>query len=113
VEDETPRSIGSGTSQTGNALHLKGLPASTDGLLLPGDYFEINGEIKQATAALNSDAASLGYLQFEPALVRSPADNDPINVTDPMGKFLVSNIKVDNRFGQHAVVTYDLEHIYE
>jgi hypothetical protein len=110
---QTTSAASTGTSQTGNALHLKGLPASTSGLLLPGDYFEINGEIKQATAALNSDAAQLGYLQFEPALVRTPADNDPINALDPMGKFLVSNIKVDNRFGQHAVVTYDLEHIYE
>lgn len=110
---QTTSAASTGTSQTGSALYLKGLPASSNGLLLPGDYFEINGEIKQATAALNSDAAGLGYLQFEPALVRSPADNDPVIVTDPMGKFLVSNIQVDNRFGTDAIVTYDLEHIYE
>jgi hypothetical protein len=110
---QTTTTASTGTSQTGNTLPVKGLPASTSGLLLPGDYFEINGEIKQATAALNSDAAGLGYLQFEPALVRSPADNDPVIVIDPMGKFLVSNIKVQNQFGTQAVVTYDLEHIYE
>jgi hypothetical protein len=110
---QTTTTESTGTSQTGTAVHVKGLPASTSGLLLPGDYFEIGGEIKQCTAPLNSDAAGLGYLQFEPALVRSPANDDPVIVTDPMGKFLVSNIKVDNRFGQHAVVTYDLEHIYE
>lgn len=110
---QTTSAASTGISQTGNALYVKGLPASTNGLLLPGDYFEINGEIKQTTAALNSDAAQLGYLQFEPALVRSPSDNDPINITDPMGKFLVSNIQVENQFGAQAVVTYDLEHIYE
>lgn len=109
----TTTTASTGTSQTGSALHLKGLPASTSGLLLPGDFFEINGELKQATAALNSDDAGLGYLQFEPNLVRSPSNDDPVIVIDPMGKFLVSNIKIDNEFGTQAVVTYDLEHVYE
>lgn len=102
-----------GTSQTGGGLYLKGLPASTSGLLLAGDWFEVGGEIKQVSASLNSDAAGLGFLQFEPPLVRSPADNDPVITTSPMGKFLVSNIKIDNQFGTQARVTYDLEHIYE
>lgn len=110
---QTTSAASTGTSQTGNALHIIGLPESTNGLLLPEDFFEINGELKQCTAALNSDAAGLGYLQFEPGLIRSPADNDPIIITDPMGKFLVSNLKVDNEFGTQAIVTYDLEHIYE
>lgn len=110
---QTTTTASTGTSQTGNALHVKGLPASTNGLLLPGDWIEINGELKQCTAALNSDAAGLGYLQFEPALVRSPANDDPVIVTDPMGKFLVSNIKIENEFGTQARVSYDLEHIYE
>jgi len=105
--------VTAGASQTGSALNLKGLPASTSGILLAGDFFEVNGELKQCTAALNSDAAGLGYLQFEPDLVRPPADNDPVILTDPMGKFLVSNIKIDNQFGTQAIVTYDLEHIYD
>lgn len=102
-----------GSSQTGSALHIKGLPASTAGLLVPEDVFELNGELKACTAALNSDATGLGYLQFEPALVRSPADNDPVIVLDPMGKFLMSNFKIENEFGTQARVAYDLEHIYE
>lgn len=109
----TTASISGGTQQTGSGLYLKGLPASTNGILLAGDFFEVNGELKQCTAALNSDAAGLGYLQFEPDLVRSPADNDPVILLDPMGKFLVSNIKIDNQFGTQAIVTYDLEHIYD
>lgn len=113
VQTTATATASTGTSQTGNALYIKGLLASTSGLLLPEDIFEINGELKQCTAALNSDAAGLGYLQFEPALVRSPADNDPVIILDPMGKFLVSNLKIDNEFGTQAVVTYDLEHIYE
>lgn len=110
---QTTTTASTGTSPTGTAMHVKGLPASTNGLLLPGDWIEIGGELKQCTATLNSDAAGLGYLQFEPALVRSPANDDPVIVTDPMGKFLVSNIKIENEFGTQARVSYDLEHIYE
>lgn len=110
---QTTAAATTGTSQTGNGLHLKGLPASTSGLVLPDDWSEINGELKSAIAPLNSDAAGLGYWQFEPSLGRYPADNDPVITTDPMGKFLVSNIKIDNEFGTQAIVTYDLEHVYE
>jgi hypothetical protein len=109
----TTTTASTGTSQTGSALHVKGLPVSTSGLLLPEDVVEINGELKTCTAALNSDAAGLGYLQFEPPLFRSPADNDPVIILDPMGKFLMSNLKIDNEFGTQALVSYDLEHIYE
>lgn len=101
------------TAQTGNALHVKGLPASSTGLLLPGDWVEVSGELKQVTCQLNSDSAGIGYLQFEPPLVRSPAEASAVSLVDPMGKFLVSNIKIDNEFGTQARVSYDLEHIYE
>jgi hypothetical protein len=109
----TSSALPDGTAQSGVGLYVKGLPVSTSGLLRSGDWLEINGELKQATAALNSDAAGLGYLQFEPPLVRSPSNDDPVIFAEPMGKFLVSNIKIDNEFGTQARVTYDLEHIYE
>lgn len=102
-----------GASQTGNSLAVDQLPASTDDLLAFGDYFEIGGEIKRCTSPLYGNSSGQGTLNFEPALVRSPADNAPIHVSEPMGKFLVSNIRVDNRFATQAIVTYDLEHIYE
>lgn len=109
----TSGSASSGTSQTGDGLFVKGLPASTSGLLLPGDWAEIGGELKQLSSALNSDAAGRGFLQFEPSLVRSPSDGDAVVIAEPMGKFLVSNINIENEFGTQAIVTYDLEHIYE
>lgn len=109
----TTSAASTGSSQSGGGLYLKGLPASTSGLLLADDWVEINGEIKHVLTSLNSDAAGLGYLQFEPPLVRSPADNDAVIITNPMGKFLVSNVKLENEFGTQARVSYDLEHIYE
>lgn len=82
----------SGSNQSGSALYVKGLPASTDGLLLETDQFEVitsyGSELKFVTAALNSDSVGMGYLQFEPPLRGVPADNAPIIVYQPMMRAL-------------------------
>lgn len=89
---QTTSAATTGASQTGSALYVKGLPASTAGLLLPGDQFEVitsrGSELKIVTAALDSDAAGLGYLQFEPLLRGVPADNAAIIIHEPMGRFI-------------------------
>lgn len=79
-----------GGSQTGNALVVDALPASTNGLLLPGDQVQICNELKIVTAPLNSDSSGNGYLQFAPALRSPPDDNVAVVVHNPMGKFLLS-----------------------
>jgi hypothetical protein len=79
-----------GASQTGAALNIDGLPASTVGVARAGDWVEINGELKRLTADLNSDGSGGGYLIFEPQLRSSPADNTPVIFRNPMGKFLLS-----------------------
>lgn len=76
------------TAQTGGALYVKGLPASTNGLLLVGDIVQSANQPLMVTAPLNSDAGGLGYLQFSPPLRASPSDSDPIIVNQPMGKFI-------------------------
>jgi hypothetical protein len=79
-----------GNNQSGSGIYVKGLPANTDGLLLSGDYFEINRELKKCTATLNSDAFGLGYLQFSPPLRFAPLDNDPVILTHPVGSFIAT-----------------------
>lgn len=83
-----------GTGQSGNTLYLKGLPASTTGLLLQGDMVEIdlptNSQLVRVTARLDSDADGLGLLQFENALKQSPADNTAVIVQQPMGRFVLA-----------------------
>jgi hypothetical protein len=64
------------------------LPVSTNGLLMPDDEIQVGNELKLVTAPLNSDAAGLGYLQFEPPLRGAPADNAPVILHEPMGRFL-------------------------
>lgn len=85
---QTTTTATAGTNQAGSALYVKGLPASTQGLLLPDDRFEVitdrGSELKIVTASLDSDAAGLGYLQFEPPLMGFPADNAPIIIHEPM-----------------------------
>lgn len=84
----TTATLPTGTVQAGNGLHVKGLPASTAGLLRIDDRFEVitdrGSEIKIVVAALDSDASGLGYVRFEPPLMGTPADNSPIIFCNPM-----------------------------
>lgn len=91
---QTTTTASSGTSQTGPALYLKGLPASSNGLLLPGDIFEVNGELKRVTSSLDSDAAGLGYVQFSPPLRSSPANDAPVILTNPLCRMLLAENSV-------------------
>jgi hypothetical protein len=111
---QTTSAASSGASQTGSALYTKGWPASTNGLLLAGDQFEINGELKQITAPVNSDAAGLAYMQFRPALAGSPADNDPIIIHEPFGRFIYpqGTRELENLFGIYGDCEMNLEEVY-
>src|SRR3990167_3972818 len=95
------------TAQTGAAIYLKGLPASTNGLLLAGDWVEFitptYSELKRVTAPLNSDAAGLGYLQFEPILRASPVDNAAVIIRKPMGRFMLDEPTVKWSQGRAGV----------
>lgn len=108
----TTSSIVASALQSGSSLFIKGLPASTDGLSLPGDYIEINNELKRLTAPLNSDALGLGYIQFEPEMINAPVDDAPVIFFQPFGRFIISNIRERPRVSD-VEVTYDLEQIYE
>jgi hypothetical protein len=77
--------------QTGTLLRLKGLPVSTAGLLLSGDWIECNNQLNQVVASLDSDAAGLGVVQLARPFRNSPADGAPFIVNNPMGKFMVSS----------------------
>jgi hypothetical protein len=108
---QTTAAAATAANQTGTALQLKGLPASTSGLLLVGDPLEVitsvGSEFKRVTAALNSDAGGRGYLQFEPALRNSPADNAAVIVQRPMCRMMLDSNSV--RWTERAAGFCDLE----
>ena len=98
---------------TGSTVGVTGLPASTEGLLLPGDFVEINGELKQVVAPLNSAADGVGKLQFRPALGTAAAHGDAVIVKNPMGTFtLATDPEISSMFGTHDEVELDLIEVY-
>lgn len=92
---QTTSAASTGTSQTGSGLYLKGLPASTSDLVLPGSWAQIGDQLVKVTAPLASDAAGLGYLSFSPNLRVSPADNDPVIFCKPMAKCVLVNEQME------------------
>lgn len=114
VGNQTTSLAVAASTQTGSALYVNGLPASTNGLLVQGDWIEIDGQIKQVQGSLNSDAAGIGYLQFLPPLRRAVADGTPIIVNKPMGKFLFAgdNPSWDNVPGVFSSASLDLEEAF-
>ncbi len=86
----TPRGAAGGTplvaggSQTGNALATDGWPASTTGVLLAGDYIELDGRYHMVVEDASSDGTGAATLSIEPALRSSPPDNEPIVTANPV-----------------------------
>lgn len=91
---QTTTAATTGTSQTGITLNLKALPASTNSLLLPGDWVECSGQLNMVTAPLNSDAAGLGFLQLQRPFTTAPVDNAPVIINRPIGRFLLAEEEV-------------------
>jgi hypothetical protein len=88
---QTTSAAVAGTPQTGLQLNLKGLPISSQGLLLPGDYIECGLQLNQMASRLDSDAAGLGTAILVRPPRNSPADSAGFVVNTPMGKFMVSS----------------------
>lgn len=79
-----------GASQTGTGMIVDALPASTNGLLLPGDQVQIGDQLNFVIEPLNSDGSGNGYLRLALPVRATPADNDPVIVYQPAGKFLLA-----------------------
>lgn len=92
VPAATTTTSSSGTAPSGNSMPVKGLPASTAGLLLAGDQVEIltsyGSELKIVTAGLDSDAGGIGTLSFAPRLRGTVSDGAAIITCRPMGRFV-------------------------
>lgn len=102
------------SGQPTGQLYLKGLPVSQSDLAVPGDWFEIDGQLKRVTMPLNSDAAGLGVLYFRPKLHRAVADNTPVIFNKPLGRFMLpAEVKFDSMFGLNSDYNLTLDEVYE
>lgn len=72
-----------GASQTGSSIITDGWVVNQPILLEIGDYFEINGELKQVTLRAASDGAGNSTIQFQPPIRKSPANGSAVITTNP------------------------------
>ncbi len=108
---QTTTTATAGTSQTGNGLYLKGLPASTSGLIKAGDPVQVGSQMNFAVADLDSDAAGCGYLLCGLPWRVSPADNDPVIFNTPMAKMRLVSDTLDWDTGPGQFSPFQLEFI--
>ncbi len=94
-----------GASQTGSSLITDGWPISTTGILLKGDYFSVNNELKQITQNIDTDGSGNATLVFEPNLRNSPPDSTPITTDNATVEMILPNDDV-------AIFTSDPNGIY-
>ncbi len=78
-----------GAGQSGKSLFVDGWTEIETGLLLPGDYFEVGGELKMVTAPADSDSAGEASISFTPPLRESPADNAAVTVVNPKATMML------------------------
>lgn len=74
-----------GADQLGKALACDGAGTVTD-WIKDGDFFEVNNELKMATADSDSSGGSV-TLNFVPRLRTAPSDNAAITTSTPKGRF--------------------------
>lgn len=103
----------SASTQTGSGIYVKGLPASTNGLLEAGDFVQVGTQLNRVTSRLNSDAAGKGYLQCSNPF-RSATNDAPVIVNTPMCKMRVTgDIEIETGPAQFSAIQLELEEVIE
>jgi hypothetical protein len=105
-------SLSPAADQAGSVIPLKGLPASTDGLLLAGDFVQVGSQLVQLTAPLNSNAAGQGTMLVSPSVL-SAADNTPVIINNPMGRFMLADDpQIIERYGLYTDAELELVEVF-
>lgn len=91
IADATVR----GASQTGNGLDTQDWKPNATGVLLPGDYFGVNGELKIVTAQVDPDNYGNATISFRPPLRSSPSDGAVIDLDLPEAEFMLTGPDVE------------------
>jgi hypothetical protein len=91
VATGTPVVVNSGSTKT--ALKTSGWTASKTGILLPGDFVGVNGELKQVIDSVDSDSSGDATLTIEPPLRTIPDDDAAITTDKPTATFMLIDDK--------------------
>ena len=65
--------------------------ASVAGILKAGDWFSVNGELKQLVVDLDSDSAGRGVATFEPPLRAQAPVNAPLLLVKPTSTYILTS----------------------
>lgn len=97
----TPRGTGTGTplvnggSQTGYDLVTDGWTTGITGIMKAGDWLQLgsgsSARLYKVMADANSDGGGNATLTLWPKLRSSPANNDAITVSSPVGRFMLAS----------------------
>ena len=108
----TPRGSALGTptvdggGQTGTSLATLGWTPSQRNLLLPGDYFSVNGQLLMVTQPVGSNPMGAATISFRSALRASPANGAPLILSRPTCTMILAD-------DQQAIWECDLMGFYE
>lgn len=74
----------------GAVLAVQGFAPSVAGILLPGCYVGVNGELKRVSLPVNSLANGHADIAFEPPLRSAPPVGTPLVLTKPKALFVLT-----------------------
>jgi hypothetical protein len=99
--DKTVESIDS----TSTKLTVSGFASSTNGVMLTGDYIEVNNELKIVRSDADSDGSGEATLDIEPLFRTDPSQGDTCVIADPKAKMrLLGDVQVDfERFTSNGI----------
>lgn len=76
-----------GAGQTGDTVIVDGCSPDETGFLLPGDYVQIGTGLHRVLTQVDTDSSGNATLTLWPSMRSSPADNAPVVLSNPVGRF--------------------------
>lgn len=93
---------------------IAGGPASTSGILLPGDFFTVDGQLQMVETPASTDASGCARVSFTPGFAATPAKFSAMQIYRPMPRMILAdNPKWTNQYGVYADLELTFETIYE
>lgn len=79
-----------GASQVGSVIDVDGLDINDDEAIRPLDFVKIGSELKRVVEVVHTDGTGKAKLIIEPPMFAAVADNSPVILNRPHGKFLLN-----------------------
>lgn len=103
---EAPSGLGTGAplvmgaAQAGAAIATDGWPVSTAGLLLPGDYVGLSGQLRRVVAQVDSNGAGQATLTLDQPVRSAPVNDSAVVLVKPKSLFICTTDKRARGFVQ-------------